>query len=412
MFFRKKVNKGHTYIQLVENRREGGRTRQRQLASLGRLDELQASGSLDELLKSGGKFAQSAAVIAGARSGELDQVRSQRIGAAVVFERLWQETGCQRVIQDLLKERAFSAPIERAVFATVLHRLVAPGSDRACEHWLRDEGVAGSEELQLHHLYRAMSWLGETLETDDESARTTRSTKDVIEERLFDGRRNLFDDLELVLVDTTSLFFYGEGGAELGARGHSKDRRPELKQLILAIVVDQRGRPICSETWPGNTADVKALLPIVSRLRERFCIDRVCVVADRGMVSSATVAELERRNIGYILGTRERRDGILSEIDVQATLKQKLDVEFRPYRILGACNPKFAHQALQAEDKIGTMLPCNVIIQQRDDQSVEVSAVDPVASMQAVDNPALTDIAKQIQGMLRRIVDEVGTPAA
>ena len=308
MFFRKKVTKGHTYVHLVENRREGGRTRQRQLASLGRLDELQTSGSLDELLKSGGKFAQSAAVIAGARNGELDQVRSQRIGAAVVFERLWQETGCQRVIQDLLKERAFSAPIERAVFATVLHRLVAPGSDRACEHWLRDEGVAGSEELQLHHLYRAMAWLGETLETDDESARTTRSTKDVIEERLFDGRRNLFDDLELVLVDTTSLFFYGEGGAELGARGHSKDRRPELKQLILAIVVDQRGRPICSETWPGNTADVKALLPIVSRLRERFCIDRVCVVADRGMVSSATVAELARRNIGYILGTRERRD--------------------------------------------------------------------------------------------------------
>ena len=307
MFFRKKVTKGHTYVHLVENRREGGRTRQRQLASLGRLDELQTSGSLDELLKSGGKFAQSAAVIAGARNGELDQVRSQRIGAAVVFERLWQETGCQEVIQELLKERAFSAPIERAVFATVLHRLVAPGSDRACEHWLRDEGVAGSAELQLQHLYRAMAWLGETLETDD-AERTTRSTKDVIEERLFDGRRNLFDDLELVLVDTTSLFFYGEGGAELGARGHSKDRRPELKQLILAIVVDQRGRPICSETWPGNTADVKALLPIVSRLRERFCIDRVCVVADRGMVSSATVAELARRNIGYILGTRERRD--------------------------------------------------------------------------------------------------------
>ena len=104
--------------------------------------------------------------------------------------------------------------------------------------------------------------------------------------------------------------------------------------------------------------------------------------------------------------------GILSEIDVQATLKQKLDVEFRPYRILGACNPNFAHQALQAEDKIGTMLPCNVIIQQRDDRSVEVSAVDPVASMQAVDNPALMDIARQIQGMLRTVVDEVGTPAA
>lgn len=312
VFFRKKVNKGYTYVHLVENRREGGRTRQRQLASLGRLDELQASGSLDELLKSGGKFAQSAAVIAGARNGELDQVRSRRIGAAVVFDRLWRETGCQAVIQDLLKDRAFSAPIERAVFATVLHRLVAPGSDRACEHWLRDEGVAGCDGLQLQHLYRAMAWLGESLETDGE--RTVRGTKDVIEERLFDRRRNLFDDLELVLVDTTSLFFYGEGGTELGARGHSKDRRPELKQLILAVVVDQRGRPICSETWPGNTADVKALLPVVRRLRGRFCIDRVCVVADRGMVSSATIAELDRQNIGYIFGVRERRDKEVREV--------------------------------------------------------------------------------------------------
>ncbi|MDZ7712390.1 MAG: IS1634 family transposase [Rhodovibrio sp.] len=307
MFFRKKVNKGHTYIQLVENRREGGRTRQRQLASLGRLDELQASGSLDELLKSGGKFAQSAAVIAGARNGELDQVRSQRIGAAVVFERLWQETGCQRVIQDLLKDRAFSAPIERAVFATVLHRLAAPGSGRACEHWLRDKGVAGSEDLQLQHLYRAMAWLGETLETDDDE-RTTRSTKDV------DRGAAVRPPAQPVRrpgacargYHLAVLLRRGRRGTR--ARGHSKDRRPELKQLILAIVVDQRGRPICSETWPGNTADVKALLPIVSRLRERFCIDRVCVVADRGMVSSATIAELERRNIGYILGTRERRD--------------------------------------------------------------------------------------------------------
>jgi hypothetical protein len=307
VFFRKKVTKGYTYLHLVENRREGGRTRQRQLASLGRLDELQARGSLDELLRSGGKFAQSAAVIAGARNGELEQVRSQRIGAAIVFDRLWRETGCQGVIQALLADRAFSAPIERAVFATVLHRLVAPGSDRACEHWLRDEGVAGCDGLQLHHLYRAMAWLGESLEIDD-GERTVRSTKDVVEERLFDRRRNLFNDLELVLLDTTSLYFHGAGGAELGARGHSKDRRPELKQLILAIVVDQRGRPICSETWPGNTADVNVLLPIVRRLRERFCIARVCVVADRGMVSSATIAELERQEIGYILGTRERRD--------------------------------------------------------------------------------------------------------
>ncbi|CAO3403932.1 DUF302 domain-containing protein [Azospirillum palustre] len=105
---------------------------------------------------------------------------------------------------------------------------------------------------------------------------------------------------------------------------------------------------------------------------------------------------------------KEHGFGVLTEIDVKATLKKKLDVEYRPYRILGACNPKMAYQALQAEDKIGTMLPCNVIVQQREDGKVEVSAVDPVASMQAIDNPNLADVARQVQSMLRQVIDDLG----
>lgn len=97
--------------------------------------------------------------------------------------------------------------------------------------------------------------------------------------------------------------------------------------------------------------------------------------------------------------------GVLTTIDVAATLKKKLDVDFRPYVILGACNPSFAHKALQNESRIGTMLPCNVILQQTDDGRVEVSAVDPVASMQAVDNPALAPIAGAVRDMLRQAVD-------
>lgn len=103
--------------------------------------------------------------------------------------------------------------------------------------------------------------------------------------------------------------------------------------------------------------------------------------------------------------------GVLTEIDVKETLKKKLDVEFRPYRILGACNPKMAYKALQAEDKIGTMLPCNVIVQQLDNGQVEVSAVDPVASMQAIQNPELGEVAGQVQGMLRQVIDELGAGA-
>ena len=99
--------------------------------------------------------------------------------------------------------------------------------------------------------------------------------------------------------------------------------------------------------------------------------------------------------------------GVLTDIDVRATMKAKLGEEFRPYRILGACNPQLAHRALQLEDKIGTMLPCNVIVQQHADGTVEVSAVDPVASMQAIGNPGLAEVAKEVQAKLRRVVESL-----
>jgi Transposase DDE domain len=107
-------------------------------------------------------------------------------------------------------------------------------------------------------------------------------------------------------MDTTSLYFEGEGGAELGARGHSKDHRPQLNQMIVGVILDQQGRPVCSEMWPGNVADVTTLVPVIDRLRSRFGIGRVCVVADRGMVSTDTIAALEQRGLEYILGMRER----------------------------------------------------------------------------------------------------------
>ncbi len=97
--------------------------------------------------------------------------------------------------------------------------------------------------------------------------------------------------------------------------------------------------------------------------------------------------------------------GILTDIDVGSTLKKKLGVDFRRYRILGACNPHLAYQALQHENKIGTMLPCNVIIQELEGGDVEVSAVDPVASMQAVDNPKLGDIAASVRGKLQKVIE-------
>jgi len=104
---------------------------------------------------------------------------------------------------------------------------------------------------------------------------------------------------------------------------------------------------------------------------------------------------------------RKEGFGILTEVDVKATLKKKLDVDFREYRILGACNPTYAYQALQSEDKIGTMLPCSVIVQETEEGIVEVAAIDPIASMQAVHNPDLAPIASQVQERLRNVVTNI-----
>lgn len=308
MFFRIKKSQTREYLQIVENRREAGKVKQRVIVTLGRLDQLRESGQLEALLQSGARFAEAVLLVSAHGKGELPVVRTQRVGAVRVFERLWQDTGCQSVLEELLSQRRFEFPVERAIFLTVLHRLISPGSDRAAERWREDYAIHGTESLGLHHLYRAMAWLGEEL-ADQEAATpfSPRCTKDRIEEALFARRRDLFSNLELVFFDTTSIYFEGEGGESLGQRGFSKDHRPDLKQMVVGAVLDEHGRPIACELWPGNTTDVKALLPVAQRLSRRFAIQRVCLVADRGMISRETINELERQNWPYILGTRMRR---------------------------------------------------------------------------------------------------------
>jgi hypothetical protein len=311
MFFRQKKSGSRTYLQIVENRWDKGKTRQRVIATLGRLDRLRQSGQLEGLLASGAKFCESVLLLAAHRRGETTEMRTWRTGPALIFERLWQQTGCRQTIERLLQGRKFEFSVERAVFLTVLHRLLISGSDRAAEQWKAGFAVEGIERLGLHHLYRAMAWLGEVLPQPEQQGRTPfapRCTKDLVEERLFAYRRDLFSELELVFFDTTSMYFEGEGGDSLGQYGHSKDHRPDLKQMVVAVVLDNQGHPLCCELWPGNTSDVTTLIPIVDRLRSRFKIGRICIVADRGMISQGTIGELEspQRQMSYILGVRMR----------------------------------------------------------------------------------------------------------
>ena len=317
MFVREKRINGYTYLYLVESVREDGRSKQRIIKNLGRKEVVTANGDLARLAASLARYAERAVVLSQIAAGNPDSLVCKRIGAPLLFGRLWEETGCAAVIADLLAGRGFEFPLERAVFATVLHRIMVSGSDRACEKWLADYAIPGVESLALHHLYRAMAWLGEELPAEQQADATPfapRTVKDLIEEALFARRRDLFSELSVVFMDTTSLSFTGQGGETLGERGYSKDHRPELLQMILGVVIDATGRPICSEMWPGNTADVGVLLPVIDRLRRRFAIGRVCVVADRGMISTATIAALEERGLDYILGARERTDSLVRRV--------------------------------------------------------------------------------------------------
>ncbi len=304
MFARVKKAGPYQYLQIVENRRENKKSVQHVIATVGRMDQMQAKGQIETLTRSLSRFSEKVLLILSERSDI--HAEAKKIGPGLVFGRLWKELGIDAILRHLLGGRKFGFEVERAVFLTVLHRLFPSGSDRSCDKWHRDYVIQGVDDLSLHHLYRAMAFLGSEIEDQKDRTFLPRCTKDIIEEELFHRHQDLFGALDIVFFDTTSLYFQGEGG-QIGELGHSKDHRPDLNQMIVGVVLDREGNPVCSEMWPGNTADVTSVLPVVQRIRSRFPIDKLCIVADRGMISGDTVAYLEKEKIPYILGARMRR---------------------------------------------------------------------------------------------------------
>ena len=310
MFVRTKKRGERTYLMIVKNERVDGKVKQTVLHSLGRLDHLQESGELDALISSAQRLSERFAVLDAHDQGESITTKTHAIGPALVFERLWTQLGVGECLSSLLRDRKFEFDVERAVFLTVLHRLFESGSDRQSVRWKDDQCVDGAQGLQLHQFYRAMAWLGQELPKQEQDGATPfspRCVKDQIEEALFARNMDLLTTLDIVFFDTTSIYFEGEGGETIGQYGHSKDHRPDRKQMVVGMILDNEGRPVCSEMWPGNTADVKTLIPVVERLRTRFNIGTVCIVADRGMISEKTMETLERTDgVDYILGVRMR----------------------------------------------------------------------------------------------------------
>jgi hypothetical protein len=307
MFLRVKKTSSRAYLQIVESYRDQGRVRQRVIGTIGRMEELAARGQVDQLLRSLAKYSERAILLLAGASDPDAEIK--KVGPGMIFGRLWSRVGISDHIQDILKGRRYRFEVERAIFVTVLHRLMNPGSDRQADQWHQGYRIEGSGSLQLQHFYRAMGWLGHPLgDAIPDGNFSPRCVKDVIEEKIFERRRDLFTGLDLVFFDTTSFYFEGHGGETIGQYGYSKDHRPDLKQMVAGVVLDGKGYPLCCEMWPGNTADVKSLKVVASRLKNRFGIERMCVVADRGMISKETIAELKRENIRHILGVRMRRN--------------------------------------------------------------------------------------------------------
>jgi hypothetical protein len=307
MFVRSKssVQNGisYEYLQIIRSYREGGKVRQQVIGSLGRRDRLIASGELDGLLRSLAKFSDKLRVVEVARTSVLAARTARQWGLALVFGRLWDRQGLPDLLRQLAQDRKFEFDLERATFALALQRLCAPGSDLAGSEWVKMVAAPGFDGLALQHFYRPAAFLS--------------GVRQDLESRLFHRDLNLFNQtLDVVFIDTTSLYCYRGTETEWRKRGYSRDHRPDLPQLVLCVAVNATGWPIAWEIFPGNTADQKALSQVVAVLRERFHIRRVTVVADRGMISRDTIkllTEYEAAPFDYVLGCRMRRQKEVSE---------------------------------------------------------------------------------------------------
>src|SRR6202140_3710189 len=195
MFVRVKKIGPYEYLYLVENAREGGRHVQRVIKALGRRDAVEDSDMLDGLIASAARHSRRSIVLSSFYRGELPELRRVSIGPDLVFGRLWAETGCRDVLNSLLTDRRFAFDVERALYLTVLHRLMVSGSDRHASRWHHGFRIPGAEDITLDHAYLAMAWLGEEIAEG-------RTTTDAIEEDLYRRRQELFGEVSIAFFDT------------------------------------------------------------------------------------------------------------------------------------------------------------------------------------------------------------------
>jgi transposase len=284
------------YLYLVESYWDKAKKapRQRSICSLGRIDALKEDGIVDKLIQSLQKYSEKIQLINVCT--DISPESSKTYGEIVIFKKLWKEMGFKDTLNQYFRETNKEINLTDAVFAMVCNRLVAPSSKRATDEWIKEVYEPEFEQLKLHHLYRAMDFLVEN--------------KEKMEVELFNNVKNLFNcKVQVVMFDTTNVSYWGEGkrAENLLAHGHAKNKRFDLKQVTVGLIMDQNGVPLGHEVWPGNMSDKPAFKAVIEKVKTKFEIEKVILVADRGMVSEDNIAYLEENNYGYILGVKMRQ---------------------------------------------------------------------------------------------------------
>lgn len=319
MYMRENRSGGHSYVSLAHNERDeaDGVSRARILYNFGRKDRLDLD-AVRRLIASLSRYLPSeevaAAREAGAAGEVLEFVAAKRLGPALLLDGVWRALGLPEVFERLLGERSFRTPVERSVFAMVAQRAIDPGSKLSIEAWVADETfIPGLDEVDVQQLYRAMDVL--------------LGAHDEIQSQVFWRVKNLFNlEVDLIFLDTTSTYFEIEGedeipgdgegdaaadaggvGAEAGTRrrGHSKDKRPDLSQVVIAFAVTRDGIPVRCWVWPGNTVDV-SMITQVKRDLNSWKLSRTVLVMDTGFNSEANRRVLQGAGDAFIIGERLR----------------------------------------------------------------------------------------------------------
>ena len=335
-----------TYLQLVESYRSEGKIRQRVLFNLGRFDSDEGQGRIQQMAEALVQACDKLSLLNAVDHLQADW--SKQYGPALIFKRLWQTVGLDQVLQEQFKSISTEFDLKDSIFNMVLNRLTDPSSKRQLTLW--EQGIYGIKNYEQQHYYRAMDYL--------------IKYKDSIEQDIFVRMRDLFcQSVDVVLFDTTSLVYYGEGEPEeeglkkegdehtpLLARGFSKDHRSDLKQIVVGVLMSKDGIPLAHEVFSGNTNDVSCFRQVIDQLASKFKIDKVVLVGDRGMISQKNLDYLNAKGYQYILGYRMRtipkkeRYWVLSKADLKTVRKdlQWKEVIYNDQRLLVCYNPERA----------------------------------------------------------------------